>query len=99
MKNCISKKSLLDIRARNRYKINTLYAIKRNSPPLQLLDESHEIDGLNLIPKHVRMMTSPYDNHDYSYNRMDIFKNPYQLMIPKPISSMKWGYTKHAFKD
>ena len=44
-------------------------------------------------------MTSPYDNHDYSYDRMDIFKNPYQLMIPKPISSMKWGYTKHAFKD
>lgn len=87
------------IHVRNGYKAKTLNNIRRRSPSMKLLDESHDIDGINLVDKNISRMVSPYD-HQYIYDGLDIFKNPHQLLImPKPLSSIKWGYIKHAFKD
>lgn len=101
MKNCITKHSLSErcsIHIRNVYKAKTLYNIRDRSYTLQMLNQNNN-DGFYLIPEYTKMIRDPYDDKNL-YDRLDIFKNPYQLLImPKPLSSIKWGYTKHAFKD
>ena len=97
MKNRILKHPLSErcIHVGNGYKAKTLNNIRRRSPSMKLLDESHDIDGINLVDKNISRMVSPYD-HQYIYDRLDIFKNPHQLLImPKPLME----YIKHAFKD
>lgn len=85
------------IHVRNGYKAKTLYNIRHRSYTLQVLDQNNN-DGFYLIPKDVKMIRDPYG--DENMYRLDIFKNPHQLLImPKPLSSIKWGYIKHAFKD
>lgn len=102
MKNCVTKNPLSArcISMRNGYKAKTLNNIRRRSPSMKLLDESHDIDGINLVDKNISRMVSPYDHHEYIYDRLDIFKNPYQsLIMPKPLSSIRLEYIKYAFKD
>ena len=100
MKNRILKQHPLSercIHIRNGYKAKTLYNIRHRSHTLQVLDQNNN-DGFYLIPKDVKMIRDPY-GYENMY-RLDIFKNPHQLLImPKPLSSIKWGYIKHAFKD
>lgn len=98
MKNRILKHPLSErcIHVGNGYKAKTLNNIRRRSPSMKLLDESHDIDGINLVGKNISRMVSPYNHHVYIYDRLDIFKNPHQLLImPKPLME----YIKHAFKD
>lgn len=99
MKNRIIKHHPLSercIHVGNGYKAKTLNNIRRRSPSMKLLDESHDIDGINLVDKNISRMVSPYNHHMYIYDRLDIFKNPHQLLImPKPLME----YIKHAFKD
>ena len=84
----------------NGYKAKTLYNIRHRSYTLQVLDQNNNNnDGFYSIPKYVKMIRDPYSDANI-YDGLDIFKNPHQLLImPKPLSSIKWGYIKHAFKD